>query len=210
MVRLLDWIAPRLMTWMVVSSALILISIAVIAASRTGVDWGVAPAWAAFGISILGTVAAVHSARSSRTAAQASQTSAQTGVRQAAAAEEQVTIAKRALELAEQQALTAGTPGLQDSLQEALTQELPYVAWWIDQRSKNTYVLRNIGTTAARNVEIDQSRIQCMLRGATQADEVDPNASVEVALIPMFGAPKPNELWVRWDGHPSWQAVAVP
>jgi hypothetical protein len=208
--KLLGWIVRRLTVWTTVSSMLVLTSVVFILATRTGIDWGDAPAWVAFGVSMLSTFAAMHSARSSRTAAKAAETSAQAGVRQAAAAEEQLVLSRRALELAEQQALT-GNPLRTDLLQEALTpQQAPYVAWWIEQRSRNTYALRNIGTDTAYDVEIDQSRIQCVVRGATKADEIAPDASVEIILMPMMGAPKPNELWIRWRDHPEWQAVRVP
>ncbi|WP_328651325.1 hypothetical protein OG598_24995 [Micromonospora sp. NBC_00330] len=203
MTKILDWVAQRLTLWMTVSAALALTSGVLILSARAGVDWGDAPAWAAFAVSLGGTAVAIHAARSSKASAQA-------GVRQAAAAEEQVAIARRSLELAEQQALATGSPLRTDLIQQALTPEVPYVAWWIDHRSKNTYVLRNIGTDTAREVEIDQSRIACAVRGATRADEIAPQASIETLLIPAWGAPKPNELWVRWEGHPEWKAVPLP
>ncbi|MBM0258962.1 hypothetical protein [Micromonospora sp. 4G55] len=203
MTAFLDWIARRLTLWLTASGLLALISVLWVLSAWAGLDPGDAPAWAAFGVSLVGTAVAIHAARSSKASAQA-------GVRQAAAAEEQVTLARKSLELAEQQALTTGSPFRSDLIHKAPTSEVPYVAWWIDQRSKNTYVLRNIGTDTAREVEIDRSRIQCVIMGATGADEVAPSASTEVRLIPGYGGPKPNELWVRWEGHPEWKAVPLP
>ncbi|MFF5171752.1 hypothetical protein ACFY3U_03850 [Micromonospora sp. NPDC000089] len=182
----------------------------IIMVTREGIGRDDAPAWAAIGTSLVSLGVAIHSAASSRTAARAAQTSAQAGVRQAAAAEEQVAIARRALELTEHQAHTTGISTEVDRIQEALSQEAPYVAWWIDHRSKSTYVLRNIGTGTARDLTIDQTRIECVVRGTTEAAEVAPEASIEIILIPMWGAPKPNELWVRWDGYPDWKAVRLP
>ncbi|MEH1098217.1 hypothetical protein [Micromonospora sp. CPCC 205561] len=210
MTKLLDWIARRLALWMTASAALTLVSGVLILNAQAGIDWGDAPAWAAFAVSLGGTGIALHAARSSKTAARAAEVSAQAGVRQAAAAEEQVSIARRTLELAEQQGDPKEAPVLMDRLRDALTEEPPYVAWWLGQRSKNTYILRNIGTDTARTVEIDQSRIKCAVRGATTADEIAPQASIEILLMPAWGAPKPNELWVRWDGHPDWKAVPLP
>lgn len=175
------------------------------------IDWGDAPAWAALGISIIGTGISIGSVVYTRTSARANEVSAKAALRQAAAAEEQTAIARRTLELAEQQAPTSASSEFMQQLGDVLADEAPpYVAWWIDHKSKNTYVLRNIGTGVARDIEIDQSRIQCVVRGAVRADQVDPEASVEILLMPMFGAPKPNELWVRWEGHPEWQAVRMP
>ncbi|MET8263170.1 hypothetical protein ABZU92_04150 [Micromonospora arida] len=176
-----------------------------------GIDWGDAPAWAAFGISIISAGISAGSVIYARSSARSTEVAAKAAVRQAAAAEEQTTIARRTLELAEQQVPASAGSAFMQQIEKVLTQETPpYVAWWIDHSSKNTYILRNIGTGTARDVEIDQSRIRCVVRGTTKADEVAPHASVEILLIPMWGAPKPNELWVRWDGHPEWQAVQVP
>ncbi|MER7005243.1 hypothetical protein ABT297_19660 [Dactylosporangium sp. NPDC000555] len=206
----LGWVDRWRIAWTTASIVVMVSSAVLILASWRGIDWGDAPAWAAFAVSILGTSVAVHSARSSKTAAAAAKTSAQAAVRQAAAAEEQTVISRRALELAEQQALTGSTPRA-ELIQEALApQPALYVAWWIEQRSKNTYALRNIGTATALSVEIDHSRIKCAVRGATTADELASGASIEVLLMPMMDAPKPNELWIRWKDHPEWHAVRVP
>lgn len=206
----LGWINRWRAAWMTTSIVVILISVVLILVSRSGIGWGDAPGGAAFVVSIVGTWIAAQSARSSKVSAAAAETSAQATVRQAAAAEEQNVISRQALHLAQQQAQTGATPGT-ELIQEALAPApVSYVAWWIEQRSKNAYALRNIGTTVARNVEIDQSRIKCVVRGAATADKLAPNASIEILLIPMMGAPKPNELWIRWKDHPEWHAARMP
>ncbi|WP_431905587.1 hypothetical protein [Micromonospora carbonacea] len=210
MTNLLDWITHRLTPWMTGSGLLALASAVWILSARDGVDWGDTPAWAAFGVSLAGTTVALHAAQSSRSAARSAEISAKAGVRQAAAAEEQVAIAREALKLAEQQSKTSGTPVHAGPVQEALTQKTSYVAWWLDRRGKTTFSLRNIGNDTARGVNIDRSRIPCMVRIPPHPNEIPPGASIMLQLIPSFGAPQPSEIWVRWDGHLEWKAVPVP
>ncbi|MFG1736498.1 hypothetical protein ACGFLT_00565 [Micromonospora chalcea] len=175
------------------------------------VDWGDAPAWAGFAISLGASVIALRALKHSKDSAGASVISAQAAVRQAAAAERQVELAEAAFKAAEEKAAEPAAAVDTRPAQEVLVGPTPpYVAWWIEQRSKNNYVLRNIGTDTARNVEIDKSRIECPFRGATEVEELPPQASLGLLLIPAWGAPKPNELWVRWDEHPDWVAVPVP
>ncbi|MEV0811228.1 hypothetical protein [Micromonospora sp. NPDC050200] len=175
------------------------------------VEWGDAPTWAAFVVSAGAGGVAWRALKHAKASASASEISAQAAVRQAAAAERQVELAEAAFEAAKEQAAESHLPVDTSATREALTSPNPdYAAWWLVQTSKNRYVLRNIGTKTARNVEIDQSRIKCVLRGDTRADEVPPQASIELLLIPMFGAPKPNEIWVRWDDHPEWAALPLP
>ncbi|MEU8430360.1 hypothetical protein [Micromonospora sp. NPDC048169] len=211
MTKLLDWIVGRLALWLTASGVLTLTAVVWILNAQAGVDWGDAPAWAAFLISLGSGAIALIALKYAKTSAQASEISAKAAVRQAAAAERQVELAEAAAEAADS---GVSPPGKRpDSWTEGGSMEaavLPYVAWWVEQRSKNTYVLRNIGTDIAREVEIDQSRIQCVVRSATKVDEIPPDASTEIFLIPMYGGPKPNELWVRWEGHPEWKAVPLP
>lgn len=174
------------------------------------INWGDAPAWGALAISLSAAVSAVLALRHARDAASAAKTSAQAAVRQAAAAERQVEVAEAALKVAEEQASSAQQPLVTGPARAALGHPTPYVAWWLDNPSGQAYVLRNIGTDTARNVEIDESRIQCFLRGDTTAGEVPPHASMKILMAGSLGAAKPDELWVRWDGHPEWAAVPVP
>ncbi|MEU7751145.1 hypothetical protein [Micromonospora sp. NPDC049171] len=175
------------------------------------VDWGDAPAWAAFAVSVGAAGVAWRALKHAKTSASASEISAQAAVRQAAAAERQVELAEAAFEAAREEAGESRLPVDTSAAREALTSPKPgYVAWWCELKSKNTYVLRNIGTDTARNVEIDESRIKCVVRGDTRADEVPPQASMELLLIPVYGAPKPNEIWLRWDDHPEWAPFPLP
>ncbi|MFJ6198852.1 hypothetical protein [Micromonospora sp. NPDC092111] len=208
MTALMDWIARRLTLWLAASGVLTLISLVWTLSAQSGVDWGDAPAWAAFLVSLGSGAIALFALKYAKTSAQASEISAKAAVRQAAAAERQVELAEAAAD-----AGVSPPDKRPDSWTEGGNMEgaaPPYVAWWVEQRSKNTYVLRNIGTDTAREVEIDQSRIKCVVRCAAKVEEIAPNASTEIFLIPMYGGPKPNELWVRWEGHPEWKAVPVP
>lgn len=176
------------------------------------IDWGDAPAWGALAVSLSAAVSAVLAVRHAKYSASAAKTSAQAAVRQAAAAERQVEVAEAALKLAEEQATTSRTTLATGPARAALTSHHapPYVAWWLENPSGQAYVLRNIGTDTARNVKIDESRIRCFLRGDTTAEELPPQASMKILMAGSLAAAKPDELWVRWDGHPEWVAVPVP
>ncbi|MGC5286578.1 hypothetical protein [Micromonospora sp. DT231] len=175
------------------------------------VEWGDAPAWAALVVSVGAGGVAWRALKHAKTSASASEISAQAAVRQAAAAERQVELAESAFEAAKEQAAKSHLPVDTDATREALTSPNPgYVAWWVEFKPKNRYLLRNLGSETARNVEIDESRIRCAVRGDTRADTVPPLASMELLLIPAYGAPKPNEIWIRWDDHPEWVAVPLP
>ncbi|MEE6260963.1 hypothetical protein [Plantactinospora sonchi] len=179
------------------------------------IDWGDAPAWFAFFISVGAGIIALVALGYARKSAVSSEISAKATVRQAAAAERQV-------ELAEAAAATQpgsrqdqqDQPGTQSGSTLRATiprQKVSYVAWWIEHQSNDGYLLRNIGTGTARNVEIDESRIRCMVRSEFPVAELPPNASTKMLLSTSLAAPsKPGELWVRWDGHPEWVAVPVP
>jgi len=176
------------------------------------IDWGDAPAWGALAISFIAALTAILALKHAKDAASAASISAQAAVRQAAAAERQVEVAEAALKVAEEQASASQTTLATGAARAALASHHapPYVAWWIENPSGHAYVLRNIGTDAARKVEIDESRIRCMLRGDTTADELPPRASMKILMAGSLAAAKPDELWVRWDGHPEWVAVPVP
>ena len=174
------------------------------------IEWGDVPAWGALAISLSAAVSAVLALRHARDAASASKISAQAAVRQAAAAERQVEVAEAALKVAEVQASAAQTTLVTGPARAALSHPTPYVAWWLENPTGQAYVLRNIGNDTARNVEIDESRIRCILRGDTTASEIPPQASMKLMMAGSLGAAKPDELWVRWEGHPEWVAVPVP
>ncbi|MFC6023631.1 hypothetical protein ACFP2T_46695 [Plantactinospora solaniradicis] len=189
------------------------------------IDWADPPAWIAAALSLIAGAIALralkHSKRSadasttsaeaSTEAASAAKVSAQAAVRQAAAAERQVELAEAALRLAEEGAARSNAWADTEPVTEALTgPKPPYVAWWVEHKSKNTYLLRNIGTDTARNVEIDDSRIACGRRMDVLYTEVAPNETAKFLLLPAWGHPKPDELWVRWEGRPEWTAVPVP
>jgi hypothetical protein len=173
------------------------------------VDWGDAPAWAALGISVVGTIVAVSSAKSSRASARSAEISAQAGVRQAAAAEEQVAIARRTLRLAEE-GKTIPSPPPAGERPEGSTQDPPYVAWWIESEGTNLFVLRNIGTATARSVEIDESRDGYTIQGRLKIQEVLPGQGVRLKLSYWWPWQRPDQLWVRWQGHPDWKGVQLP
>ncbi|MEU4776613.1 hypothetical protein [Micromonospora sp. NPDC023633] len=176
------------------------------------IDWGDAPAWSALGLSAVGTIIPISSARSSRASARSAEISAQAGVRQAAAAEEQVAIARESLRLAGGQSASSHAPTEIEAVQEALAQEPPYVAWWIEFKGHYLYALCNIGTATARNVEIDESRIGrgCSFKGQLKTLQMAPGQERRFKITYWWPSQRPRELWVRWQGHPEWKAIQVP
>jgi hypothetical protein len=90
----------------------------------------------------------------------------------------------------------------------------PDVRWVPEHVSKNTWLLRNLGTDTATNVSIDKSSI-----GGARVDftpslpaDIGPGSSIRILAIPAFGAPVADEVKVVWgsgDGEtvplPRWQ-----
>lgn len=73
------------------------------------------------------------------------------------------------------------------------------------------YVLRDIGSAAARNVEVDESRIGrgCSFNGPLKPPQIAPQQQMRFKLT-YWRPQRPRELWIRWQGHSEWEAVQVP
>jgi hypothetical protein len=83
------------------------------------------------------------------------------------------------------------------------------VSWRIENPTKNRFVLRNIGNDIAENVEVDVTRIDAITRDLPSGASVQPGEGLDMLLIAAWGHPVPNQLYVRWAGHPEWQAVPL-
>jgi hypothetical protein len=70
-------------------------------------------------------------------------------------------------------------------------------------------VLRNTGDDIAENVELDVSRISAITRNLPRAAVVRPGEGFDMLLIPAWGHPLPNQLYVRWAGQDDWVAVPL-
>lgn len=84
------------------------------------------------------------------------------------------------------------------------------VRWRVENPDKNCFVLRNIGDGIAENVELDFSRIDAITRNLPKTMTlVHPGEGFDMLLIPAWGHPLPNQLYVRWAGHDAWMAVPL-
>jgi hypothetical protein len=83
------------------------------------------------------------------------------------------------------------------------------VSWRIENPTKNRFVLRNVGHDVAENVEVDVSRIDAITRDLPHGASIQPGEGLDMMLIAAWGHPVPNQLYVRWAGHPDWQAVPL-
>ena len=83
------------------------------------------------------------------------------------------------------------------------------VSWRIENPTKNRFVLRNIGNDIAENIEIDVARIDAITRDLPNGASVQPGEGLDMMLIGAWGHPVPNQLYVRWAGHPEWQAIPL-
>lgn len=82
-------------------------------------------------------------------------------------------------------------------------EEKPDVRWSLDRKSKNAFVLRNVGTDVAEEVRIPAEGAAQISRGLPESATLRPQESVEFLMIGAMGAPVPNEILVIWKGrHP--------
>lgn len=77
----------------------------------------------------------------------------------------------------------------------------PQVRWSLDRKSKNTYVLRNIGSDTAEEVRIPPESAGAIHRNLPESATLRPNESVEFLMIPAAGFPVPNEVLVQFKGR---------
>lgn len=86
--------------------------------------------------------------------------------------------------------------------------EQRHIAWAIENRSKNNFVLRNTGSDVAERVEVDSTRVG-IARNLPKAAIIRPGEGVDMLLMGSMGRPLPNQLYVRWDGQPDWVVVPL-
>jgi hypothetical protein len=77
----------------------------------------------------------------------------------------------------------------------------PDVRWSLDRKSKNTYVLRNVGTHVAEEVRIPPEGAAPVSRNLPESATLRPQESVEFLMIPAAGFPVPNEIMLMWKGR---------
>jgi hypothetical protein len=118
--------------------------------------------------------------------------------------------AKRANWLTEQRLLhEVSVGGSSASVRGANDQ--PDTEWLLTRRSKNTYVLRNVGNETATHVRVIPESVSSLHRNPPEDATIRPQESVEFLLIGAWGKPVPNEIMVAsGDNDAAPQVVPVP
>lgn len=83
------------------------------------------------------------------------------------------------------------------------------VSWQIEHLSGARYALCNTGTVNAEQVHVDKSRAPAINRGLPEGRAVLAHDAVDIMLKGSWQSPMPSSLYLRWDGHPEWFAVAI-
>lgn len=86
----------------------------------------------------------------------------------------------------------------------------PDVRWSLDRKSKNAFVLRNVGTDVAEEVRIPAEGAAQISRGLPESATLRPRESVEFLMIGAMGAPVPNEILVTWKGRDPNDPLVLP
>lgn len=168
-------------------------------------DWGDAPAWVAVGVAVLALLISVGSAVLSWKSLQWERLNAESTSRSADAAER----AERRAELALRQNVElTGIPSAEAFGSATLTQS-PNVSWRIEKPEGARHVLRNTGTDVAEHVEVDASQAGPITRNLPRDATIRPGEGHEMLIKGTWGHPVPNQLYVRWGGHPDWLAVPL-
>ncbi len=144
-------------------------------------DWGDAPAWAAFVLSI---VAVVISWRGQR--------------RANAAAERSALAAEQALAIQQRQAA------------EAAASAAPKPVFVVERGLYAQYLLRNVGTAAATGVTVDPASLPDGAQDIPSGTQVAVGAAVTMILAGSLAGRFPTELMVKWDGQTDSVAVPLP
>jgi hypothetical protein len=84
------------------------------------------------------------------------------------------------------------------------------VRWSLDRKSKNAFVLRNVGTDVAEEVRIPPEGAAPISRGLPESATLRPQESVEFLMIAAMGAAVPNEILVTWKGRDPDNPLVLP
>ncbi|MFJ2017153.1 hypothetical protein [Streptomyces nodosus] len=147
-----------------------------------GVDWGVAPAWAALAVSV-GALWVSLKVRGD---------------------------GKRSADAAERSALAAEhTLARQVQAEEEATR--PRVVLHLEHVDKDAYRLCNEGTASARNIVFQDEELPAVfrLRGTGEVS-LNQGEAIEFLMAGSMGLPIPPQLFARWDGQNEWVPVRVP
>ena len=179
--------------------------------SASEIDWGDAPAWAAAGVAVLALLISVPSAVLSWKSLRWERLSAEAALRSAEAAERANRFAEEAVRwqrAAAQDIEPTGIPS-EEAFGNATVTQPPRVSWQIENPSENRYVLRNTGSDVAEHVEVDPEQASTIARNLPRDATIRPGEGHDMLMMSAWGHPVPNQLYVRWEGHPDWLAVPI-
>ena len=110
---------------------------------------------------------------------------------------------KRAADAAERQAAAA---------EAAVPPPPPPVDWKVVRRSEATFLLRNVGSEPALDVEVDavDGRLFPVEPGALAVPELPPNQAIGFWIFTADELPDIYEIKVRWRGSGDWTTLPLP
>jgi hypothetical protein len=167
------------------------------------IDWGDAPAWTAIGLSGCFSVAAfvisLKGLKWQREGTEAAKTAAEAAIRSANADERSNALAELSV------SIQAGTT----SRAQQEHQQERQVSWDLD-RSRDRFVLRNVGSAIATGVKVGGDRVAEVGTEVPDNAAVRPGASVSFMMVGSLAYSVPDEIEVTWDGHPEPVILPVP
>jgi hypothetical protein len=162
------------------------------------------PAWAGIVVAVVAVLALIVAGVSATLAWRSlrwERLSAEAAGRSAEAAERANRLTERVLE--------ARGQTLERPEEQSPSTAAPDVAWRIENPSKDRFVLRNVGTDIAEHVEVDNTQIDSLTRNLPRDAVIRPGEGIDMLLAAAWGHPLPNQVYVRWEGHPEWEAVPL-
>ncbi|GAA3444511.1 hypothetical protein Pve01_06320 [Planomonospora venezuelensis] len=81
---------------------------------------------------------------------------------------------------------------------------------WTLDRSKDRFILRNVGTAIATGVKVGGEGVVRIASQLPDGAAVRPGASVSFMMAGSLAHAVPDEIEVTWDGHPEPVILPVP
>ncbi|GAA2990654.1 hypothetical protein GCM10017559_08380 [Streptosporangium longisporum] len=152
------------------------------------IDWGDASAWAAFAISLGAAGLAARGLKWQKISAEAT-------VKSANAAEKATALTELMVK-----SQLAGKPDAHQG----------HDVKWSLERRKDRFILRNVGTAIATDVNVDGKGIARVASQVPTDAAVRPGESVSFMMAGSLAYAVPDEIEVTWGGHPEPMILPVP
>jgi hypothetical protein len=163
-----------------------------------------ASAWAAWLAAVIAAVSvfvAVRATLHSKAAVAEARRSADAAEKSVAAAEKSATEARRSADAAERQAAAA---------EKMIPPPQPKVAWKASRTTSGTFLLRHVGTEAARDVNVTVPGWDPHLVRSAPGPLVRPDGQIVVQVFENAHTPELVEFHVTWDGQADPVSVTLP